>query len=478
MLTRALQTRLLLGTALGMAVVLLLSGLLLYVLIGRALWNSFNETLASKLRALAAMAESEDGEVELDFKEADFSEFKPSERAEYYQVWADDGSVLARSPSLQGQDLQPVDGTLDNPVFRLARLPDGRPGCLVGARFAPRPEKAGPFEKPLTITMVIGRETAQVAVVLTQLRSSMVLVGLLSIGTSAAVLIFLVRRGLRPARQLAARIAAVQESDLDQRIICTNTPSELQPIVDRLNNLLTRLDNAFQSERRFNADVAHELRTPLAGARSLLEVALSRDRDTQAYRDTLSQCLGINLQMHRMVENLLSLARADSGQLEILAEQVDLTALLRDCWQPFANQAAEKQLRVHWRLLPACPLVSDRVKLVLVLQNILSNAVTYGDRGGQIGIDLSRLNENIELTVTNTAGQIRPTDLEHVFDRFWRGDASRQIAGHCGLGLALCKTLMGRLNGKIRAELTNDNTFAVILCFDSPPLEKNPLSDD
>ncbi len=458
-----------------MAVILLLSGLLLYILIGRALWEGFNDSLAVKLRSLAAMTEVEDGELELDFQEASLPEFKPSEKAEYYQVWLDDTSVFARSPSLLGQNLEAVYGTLEKPAYKLVLLPDGRPGCIAGARFSPRSERKR-ASTPLEVTMVIGRETAGVEAALSRLRSLMLIVGLVAIVISAIMLGFLVRRGLQPAKLLAARIASVRETDLDESITCRNIPTELQPIVDRLNGLLARLHDAFQRERRFSADVAHELRTPLAGLRSQLEVTLSREREPHEYRDTLSECLRIHRQMHQMVEALLNLARADAGQLEIVPEQFDLADLVRDCWQSFANRAAEKQLRVDWQIREVCTLNSDRVKLNLVLQNLLDNAVTYGDRGGWIRIELSCLDEHAELTVSNTGGRLRPADIEHVFDRFWRGDASRQAAGrHCGLGLALCKTLTELLGGSIRAELHADNTFAVVLRLPAGPCETDPV---
>ncbi|MCP4249459.1 MAG: hypothetical protein GY778_20650, partial [bacterium] len=112
-------------------------------------------------------------------------------------------------------------------------------------------------------------------------------------------------------------------------------------------------------------------------------------------------------------------------------------------------------------------LESDRGKLRLVLQNILGNAAAYADDGGRISIASVSTNGQTELTVTNTGSSVSPQDVRRVFDRFWRGDSSRQCAGqHCGLGLSLCKTLVELLGGSISAEAGADGTFAIMVRLD------------
>jgi len=239
-------------------------------------------------------------------------------------------------------------------------------------------------------------------------------------------------------------------------------PAELLPVIDRLNDLLERLERAFHREKRFTADVAHELRTPLAGARSVLEVALSRDREPEAYRQAMQDFLGINEQMHRMVENLLHLARADANQLEVVSDSVDLAALAGECWERLAGDAQQRQLQVVWRLKEPCIVESDRCKLRLILQNILGNAVAYADDGGQIWVDTILADGCVEFAVTNSGSAVAEQDVARVFDRFWRGDASRRCSGqHCGLGLSLCKVLVELLGGSIEAFSSPGETFRV-----------------
>ncbi|MBN1509658.1 MAG: sensor histidine kinase N-terminal domain-containing protein [Sedimentisphaerales bacterium] len=460
---RTLRTRLLIGTGAGATIVLLAAGILLYTLVRGALWREFDESLAAKARSLAAMAEQENGKLELEFDDANLPEFRPSDHAEFYQVRLPGARTVARSASLEGRDLVEMEGPADQPVFTSSILPDGRRVRTATIRFTPRQEDSGGrSKKPLVVTLVLGRQTKVIEATLGRIRFVMAAVGVAAIVISLGVLAWSVRRGLRPVNRLANQIAAVGESDLGVRIEPAGVPAELLPVIDRLNGLLGRLERAFQRERRFTADVAHELRTPLAGVRSVLEVTLSKQREPEAYQKAMQDCLGINEQMQRMVENLLHLARADANQLEVGSESVDLAALARECWEPLAGDAQRRQLQVVWRLKEPCIVESDRGKLRLVLQNILGNAVAYADDGGRIWIENIFDDGRVEFTIANTGSAVPEQDVTRVFDRFWRGDASRRCSGqHCGLGLSLCKVLVELLGGSIEAFSSPGETFKV-----------------
>lgn len=477
---RTLRTRLLLGTGLGATIVLLLAGGMLYALIQDALWKEFDNTLATKARALASMIEQEGDKIELEFDEADLPEYRPSQEAEYYQVWVDDTNVRARSPSLEGRDLTTLRGSLEEPAYGSGTLPDGRPGRSVGVSFFPRFDDEGdaPPRRP-EVLLVIARATTGLKRTLALIQFFMLLIGTLAVLTTVSVLAWSVRRGLRPVDQLATQIESVGETDLGTRIDPAGVPAELLPVVDRLNDLLGRLESAFHRERRFTADVAHELRNPLAGVRSMLEVALTRQRDAEAYQDTLRKTLAVSEQMQQMVENLLNLARADAGQCEVHVENIDLPALIKQCWEPLSSEATGKQLQIEWKLAEPCMLESDSDKLRLILQNVLSNAVNHANQGGRVCIASVLRNGHAELTVTNTGSDISPGDVEHVFDRFWRGDASRRATGrHCGLGLSLCKILVELLGGSIQAVSSPGGTFGIVARLTTQgPVQPNETGD-
>ena len=166
------------------------------------------------------------------------------------------------------------------------------------------------------------------------------LLGAAGVTTGLALLVgnVVVRRGLHPLQSIAAEIAAIDEKCLDAHIAEESTPAEILPIRDRLNNLLSRLREAFERERRFSANVAHELRNPLAGMRSTIEVTLTRDRGGPEYRQALSDCLGIIDGMQAMVGNLLLLARMDADQMTFHPERIVLSELVDSSWEAFLGQ--------------------------------------------------------------------------------------------------------------------------------------------
>lgn len=317
----------------------------------------------------------------------------------------------------------------------------------------------------------MGRGTFETDQALGRLRLLLVCGCAGAIFASVAVLSWLVRRGLKPLGYAAAEIAAIGETSLSSRLNPGDAPGELAPIITRLNDLLARLESAFAREKAITADVAHELRTPLAGLRSTLEVSISKERAAIRYQEAMAKSLAICRQMQQMVENLLELARADAGQLEVASEAADLVALLKDCWMPFAHRAAERRLEVAWELPESCPVTTDRTKVRLILNNIFDNAVTYADAGGQVTIALHPDNGRVNVSISNTGSRVAEVDVGRVFDRFWRGDAARTAKGNgrrYGLGLPLCQKLVTLLGGSINALTTSGGTFAVFVALPAP----------
>jgi two-component system heavy metal sensor histidine kinase CusS len=461
---RSLRVQLLLGTALGTTAVLLVSAAVLYALIRRTLWAEFDESLAAKARSLMALAEQEEDGLEFELTEVSLPEFEPSEHAEYYQVWLPNGAVFARSPSLLDGDLARIAGTSDAPAFQTVQLPDGRPGRIVGATFVPRGDRDHlSSDSPIVVTLAVGRGIAGLQATLARVRGTLICVCVVAVMLSAGLLAWVVRRSLKPVDHLSRQIEDVGEDDLSARVDAVGIPRELSPVVERLNELLARLDATFQRERRFTGDVAHELRTPLAGLRSKLELALSCERAPEAYRRAMGDCLKISLQMQRMVENLLHLARADAGQLEVRCQRVNLTEVIRDCWKPMEEKARSRGLSVKWHLNDTGMTETDRDKLCLVIQNILDNAVTYANDRGHVSVLLSAEDGMLALTVSNTVGSLPVGDTHRVFDRFWRADSSQRQTdeGHCGLGLPLCKSLIEHLGGSIEAATNDGGMFTI-----------------
>ncbi|MCY2925192.1 MAG: ATP-binding protein, partial [Planctomycetota bacterium] len=217
-------------------------------------------------------------------------------------------------------------------------------------------------------------------------------------------------------------------------------------------------------------DVAHELRTPLAGARTTFEVALSRPREAHEYAEALREGLDALLPMQALVQNLMTLTRLDNGQASLDRQDVDLTAVARLCWSELARQADARRLRLEDDLPAQLVLSTDRSCLLLIVRNLLDNAVSYADPGGFVRLAARSGAQGVELSVANSGCTITQADLPRVFDRFWRGDVARTETGqHSGLGLSLVQRAVAALGGSVEAGIEASATFVVRVNLPSAP---------
>jgi len=474
-MTHSLRIRLILAIIAGMVLLLTVFSLTVYMLIRRALVNQFDEALLSTARILAASVEIDVNTIDLEDVQ-NMPEFNEPQHQTYYQIREQDGTVVAQSPFLGTENLPLLKTSLNNVVFKTLTRRD-RPERAVGLKFLPRSEigtenssqpaateKPPKTDKDKILSLTVARSTGDLYNQLGLLRWLLFTASVVVIALSVLIAAFIVQRGLRPLRSIAAEIAAIREDDLANRIGTASIPTEIMPIKNRLNDLLSRLEGAFNRERRFTADVAHELRNPLAGIRSTIEVNITRTRDAVEYRSALSECLEIVENMQTMVNNLLLLARLDAKQISFQDEQVRPAELVNSCWQPFAEKATNNKITFDNRIDRQITCETDRRYLSIILSNVLENAVEYADEGGQIRTSARRKQDSVQIEISNTGCQLTTEQTAQVFDCFWRGDSSRKDAGvHCGLGLALVDRIIKALGGSITAEVENTGTFKIHL---------------
>jgi heavy metal sensor kinase len=259
---------------------------------------------------------------------------------------------------------------------------------------------------------------------------------------------WLARRALRPVSLMTREAEELSVSRLDERIDVPRTSDELQRLATTLNDLLDRLQGLLQDKRRFVADASHELRTPLAAMRAELDVRLlSPDLDARS-REVLESTDEEVVRMHRIVENLLTLARIDEGELPLLREPVDLREAATNVLASLSSLIEAKHLRVD---LQGDPIVvdGDRARLEQVLVNLVGNAVKFSPPDGVVTVSLSRDAASAVCIVTDTGPGIDAALLPHVFDRFVRGDPARTGDGGSGLGLAICREIVTAHTGRI-----------------------------
>ncbi|MYN13076.1 heavy metal sensor histidine kinase [Pusillimonas sp. TS35] len=261
-----------------------------------------------------------------------------------------------------------------------------------------------------------------------------------------------VYRGHAPIRRISREMRRIGSSRLYIRLRPAEVPAELAELANSFNGMLDRLENVFQRLSAFSGDIAHELRTPITNLKTQTEVALSQARTVEHYREILYSNLEEYERMAKMVGDMLFLAEADNNLLKPELATIDLADEVRALFDYFDAWAEERG--VHLALSGASVQIEgDRLMMRRALGNLLSNAVRHTPRGESVAVTLRALDDNhVGITVTNPGAGIAPEHLPHIFERFYRPDASRQRGGEgAGLGLAIVKSIIEAHAGTISA---------------------------
>lgn len=275
-------------------------------------------------------------------------------------------------------------------------------------------------------------------------------------GGVAATLILgwiLVGLGLFPLKRLSFAVSQITPKDLRLPLDPGTLPNEINPVADRLKQSLTQLQAAFEREKRAAADISHELRTPLAALTTTIEVACRKTRTAEQYLQTLEECRGIAKQMSLLVERMLTLAWLDAGADRVRPEKVEVSELVTGV-AAIGKPLAEAH-GLSFRVDTPGPLTiqTDPDKVREVVMNLIHNAIEYNRPGGEVVLTASPTTHGVILEVRDTGIGMAPETQEKIFERFYRGDPSRQATGvHAGLGLAIVKEYVDVLGGKLMVD--------------------------
>jgi two-component system heavy metal sensor histidine kinase CusS len=262
-----------------------------------------------------------------------------------------------------------------------------------------------------------------------------------------------VRRGLSPLRDLAAQTRAISARALDRRLALVDPAEELLPWIEQFNALMDRLQQAVLQLEAFNADVAHELRTPLATLIGETEVALSRDRDAGSLQDTLASNLEEMQRLSALVNDMLFLSQADRGAVARRGEPVSLAELARQVCE--FHEATLEDAGVGLRIDGDALLAVDVPLVKRALSNLVGNATRFAARGSVIVVAIApEADGQFRVQVENAGETIDPAHLPRLFDRFFRADTSRccDEVQHHGLGLAIVAAIARMHAGRTLAE--------------------------
>jgi heavy metal sensor kinase len=280
---------------------------------------------------------------------------------------------------------------------------------------------------------------------------------------------WLAKRALAPVDEITRTARSLSVENLSARLAVPRTNDELERLSTTLNEMLERLDAAFRRISRFTADASHELRTPLAVMRTTAEVALRAPaRDASETRAALEQIVAEVERTTHLTENLLLLAKADSGAAGLQRQDVDLAATVGEACAQAEVLARVKGLELAAKLpeLERLYVAGDAQALRRLFLILLDNAVKYTPAGGRVEVVLREHGDDAVGEVHDNGIGIAPHDLPHVFDRFYRADRARsRELGGAGLGLSIARWIVESHGGAIVAasELERGSRFEVRL---------------
>ena len=346
--------------------------------------------------------------------------------ASHYAIWTADGRAIDES----------------NPTLALPPPTTERQG------------DRGPYRElvrrgPDGVWVLVGQEVSRI-------REQLHHLSVLALGAAGTALVlmlvggwFLTGKALAPIDRISRAAAAISAENLSERIDQTHMESELHNLAGALNSAFDRLQRAFEQQTRFTADASHELRTPLSIVISQAELALKQPRAADDYRQAIEAIGRAAQRMKGVVEGLLTLARADGGELRLKSERFDLREVVDETCRLLEPLAASKQVAVTQKL-EAAPVRGDRDRIGEAVTNIITNAIRYNVPGGRVEVTLNGGPAEVKLRIADTGRGIPDAERALIFDRFYRSDQarSRTVEGS-GLGLAITKWIIDAHGGSI-----------------------------
>lgn len=443
---RSFRTALALRTAGAVLALTLLLGVVSAVALRTLLYRQLDGTLVH-LAEVEAQAGAAHSSSEFTFHEGVLLTATPGPSAEltrYAQLWTSDGQPLLRSRNL------PADLLL--PASTVAAARDGR---VVWDTHRWEGQRLRCVVYPLQLVGAAhGMHLLQVAAPLAPLERTLrdfILVGLLlvlvAVAAAFAVGWRIAGAALLPTAEITAQAEAIREGTPAPTITAHADMDEFARLVQVLNAMLGRLDQASAVQRRFTADASHELRGPLTALRGELDLALKRDRTPEEYRVTLARCREEVIRLTRMATDLLTLARSEAGLTQPDTAEVDLRLI--------AEQVAERRRAVAGArgvaiTVSGPPVIvrGDPALLERVVGNLLDNAVRHSPEGGAVGITIDA-GEAVTLTVCDEGPGIPAGEQAQLFSRFFRGETRQREDSGTGLGLAIAKTAAEAHGGRL-----------------------------
>lgn len=424
-----------------------------------SLREDFDHNLREDVETVEGLlAKEPNGQVSLRLSHADGAEPRVGH---FIEVWSPKGSLLYRSSSLENLGL-------GGPPHSGEGLKDESPATLRlanGTRVRVASSSYTIEDQPVVLRVAynegrLWRELAEFGeVLLLGFPIAVLLAGFGGYG--------LARKALAPIDAMATQAQHISAERLSERLPIQSPEDELGKLGITFNELLTRLQAAFDQLRRFTADASHELRTPLTAIRSVGEVALQEQKSPAEYRDVIGSMLEEVDRLTRLVESLLALSRADAGQIKLQRAEISLLGLTREAGSMVEVLAEEKGQQLGIEGDDSISVSADRLILRQAIVNLLDNAIKYSPPKSHISVRVGRGTDNQPtVEITDQGPGIAPQHQPHVFDRFYRVDEARTREwGGAGLGLSIARWAVEAHGGQLtlKSKERQGSTFRISL---------------
>ncbi|MFV2001207.1 MAG: sensor histidine kinase [Acidimicrobiia bacterium] len=430
---RSVRARSTIAATTVVAVALIVAGFSAVALQRASLENAVDAALAARVEDLTSLIR--DGAIPQQLAAA-------GDDDALVQITDGNRMVIAWSPNIAGEDpisdIQPVGGPR---VFVTQTLP------IDDGEFRLVAQSVATVEQTFTIYAAASLEPVQEAV---GTLGTILIIGIPALITFVGFTVWLIiGRALQPVEAIRTKVASIGDRDLDRRVPVPDSDDEIARLATTMNQMLNRLEESSHQQRRFVADASHELRSPLAAIRSQLEVGLIHG-ETVDWTTTSEDVLDETLRMQRLVDDLLLLARSDSGTLPISNRSVDLDDIV---FELVERVQLTTSITIDTTRVSGAQVVGDKDSLTRLVRNLLENAVRFAT--DRIEMSLAELDGIAALTISDDGPGIPQADRAEVFERFTRLDEARDRGhGGTGLGLAICREIALHHSGSI----TVDNT--------------------
>lgn len=443
--TRSLRFRLVLWYAFWLGVVFVVVGMLVYFGLRQYLERRLGVTLAQRAERIGVLLRQT--RTEKNLMEDITTRFVPEATGRFIRISKPDNTIVYQSETPHDHSFDPaqISPPPHSPGKRKETLPDGTEIVITTVR-------SGPASSP-QFSIEAGESLAPALI---ELRRLLFLLALGFVGVAGTALgggFFLVRRALRPVEEIIRSAERITSHNLNERLKVPPSGDEFEHLSKALNHMITRLDDAFQYNRRFLADASHELRTPLTVLRGELENLLRENNLPSEHREQLASTLEEAERLARIVEGLFAIARLDAGEAQTEFTQFDLSVLTVSTAEQMVLLAEDKGITVGTSCDSAVVVNGDRSRLKQVIVNLLDNAIKYTSEGGSISLKTSLTGAQAVLEIEDDGIGIPEPAMPHVFERFYRVDQARsRDLGGAGLGLSIVKAICTAHGGTVEIQ--------------------------